>query len=291
MVSGYNHKQKVFLEKILDDLFKFKIDEKRFEILKEQYIRSLKNFNAEQPYQQAIFYLALILTEQAWLKQELIDATECTLKFKKKMRNNFFFIFAVVTVDRLKTFVDDVLSRMHAECFIYGNVNREKAIELTSLIEQKLKKTNAHILPLLARQLLLKREYKLDGKQYLFETNNEFHKSSCSSLYFQCGAQDDRSNVMVDLITQILSEPCYNALRTKEQLGYIVFCGARKANGANGIRFIVQSTKHPEFVEERIEAFLSSMAVSTIMYSNVFILNVIYSNKKNEGSTYCYVRR
>ena len=79
MVSGYNHKQKVFLEKILDHLFKFEIDEKRFEILKEQYKRSLKNFNAEQPYQQAIYYLALILTEQAWLKKELIDATECKL--------------------------------------------------------------------------------------------------------------------------------------------------------------------------------------------------------------------
>lgn len=79
LVSGYNHKQKVFLEKILDHLFKFEIDEKRFEILKEQYKRSLKNFNAEQPYQQAIYYLALILTEQAWLKQELIDATESKL--------------------------------------------------------------------------------------------------------------------------------------------------------------------------------------------------------------------
>lgn len=170
----------------------------------------------------------------------------------------------MVTVDRLKAFVNDVLSRMHAECFIYGNVNREKAIELTSLIEQKLRKTNAHILPLLARQLLLKREYKLDDKPYLFETDNEFHKSSCSSLYFQCGAQDDRANVMVDLITQILSEPCYHVLRTKEQLGYIVFCGARKANGANGVRFIVQSTKHPEYVEERIELFLESMTVSNI---------------------------
>lgn len=179
--------------------------------------------------------------------------------------NTYYLRFElVVTVDRLKAFVNDVLSRMHAECFIYGNVNREKAIELTSLIEQKLRKTNAHILPLLARQLLLKREYKLDDKPYLFETDNEFHKSSCSSLYFQCGAQDDRANVMVDLITQILSEPCYHVLRTKEQLGYIVFCGARKANGANGVRFIVQSTKHPEYVEERIELFLESMTVSNI---------------------------
>lgn len=109
---------------------------------------------------------------------------------------------------------------------------------------------------------MLKREYKLvTGEKYLFETQNEFHKSSCASVYLQCGPQDDRSNVFIDLVTQILSEPCYNQLRTKEQLGYIVFCGARKANGVHGIRFIVQSAKHPAFVEERIKIFLDNMVV------------------------------
>lgn len=131
------------------------------------------------------------------------------------------------------------------------------------MVEKKLDSTHANVLPLLSRQLMLKREYKLvNGERYLFETENEFHKSSCASVYLQCGPQDDRSNVFIDLVTQILSEPCYNQLRTKEQLGYIVFCGARKANGVHGIRFIVQSTKHPAFVEERIKIFLDNMVVS-----------------------------
>lgn len=61
----------------------------------------------------------------------------------------------------------------------------------------------------------------------------------------QCGVQEDNSNVFIDLVAQILSEPCYNILRTQEQLGYIVFAGVRKANGAKGLRILVQSTKHP----------------------------------------------
>jgi insulysin len=60
-------------------------------------------------------------------------------------------------------------------------------------------------------------------------------------------------------VAQIINEPCYNILRTQEQLGYIVFSGVRKANGAKGLRILVQSTKHPQFVEGRIEKFLSSM--------------------------------
>jgi insulysin len=102
------------------------------------------------------------------------------------------------------------------------------------------------------------------GEHYLFESPNEFHKASCSSLYLQCGVQEDNSNVFIDLVSQILSEPCYNVLRTQEQLGYIVFSGVRKANGAKGLRILVQSTKHPQYVEGRIEKFLGSMVVSLV---------------------------
>ncbi|CRK98493.1 CLUMA_CG011850, isoform A, partial [Clunio marinus] len=242
LINGYSEKQNIFLEAILDKMFNFEVDEKRFGIMCEQYIRGLKNFNAEQPYQLAIYYLAVILTEQAWTKKELVDA------------------MALVTFDRLKTFITDVMSRMHAECFIYGNVNKEKALELSTLVENQLKKTNAYVLPQLSRQLLLKREYKLNEREsYLFECTNEFHKAGCASLYLQCGVQEDNSNVFLDLVSQIMSEPCYNILRTQEQLGYIVFSGVRKANGAKGLRILVQSTKHPEFVESRIENFLNLM--------------------------------
>lgn len=169
----------------------------------------------------------------------------------------------MVTVERLEQYIRDFLSRMHVECLVHGNVNRPKATALASIVEQKLKTTNANTLPLLSRQLLLKREYKLVHQEsYRFITENEFHKSSCAELYLQCGMQSDTANVYIDLVAQILCEPCYNQLRTKEQLGYIVFCASRKANGAQGIRFIVQSARHPIYVEERIESFLDSMTVN-----------------------------
>lgn len=86
MVNSYSHKQDVFLKLVLDKLFGFKIDEKRFEILKEDAIRGLKNFTSEQPYHHAIYYLSLVLTEPAWSKSELLDAMQCKLEFLR-----FFF--------------------------------------------------------------------------------------------------------------------------------------------------------------------------------------------------------
>lgn len=258
----------------MDQLFSFEFCPKRFDIIKEKMFRALKNFNAEQPYQHAVYYLALILTEHAWTKQELIDAV--SRKFwiiisrlagvsKHLHLNGFvrvFFFWAVITVDRLKQYIRDFLSRMHVECLIHGNASKQHAMTLATLVEQKLKTTYADTLPLLSRQLLLKREYKLIMQEsYRFETENEFHKSSCAELYLQCGMQSDTANVFIDLVSQILCEPCYNTLRTKEQLGYIVFCASRKANGAQGIRFIIQSVRPPVYVEERIELFLDSMEV------------------------------
>lgn len=73
-ISGYSQKQNVLLSKVIEQMFDFKFCRKRFDIFKEQLDRSLKNFNTEQPYQHAVYYLALILTEHAWTKQELVDA-------------------------------------------------------------------------------------------------------------------------------------------------------------------------------------------------------------------------
>merc|ERR1712037_299718 len=67
---------------------------------------------------------------------------------------------------------------------------------------------------------------------------------------------------MGELFGQIINEGCYNQLRTQEQLGYIVFSGVRRSNGAQGFRVIVQSERHPEYLDSRIEAFLGSLEKS-----------------------------
>lgn len=88
------------------------------------------------------------------------------------------------------------------------------------------------------------------------------HKSSCTEIYYQTGLQSTESNMLLELLAQIILEPCFNILRTKEQLGYIVFSGVRRTNGAQGLRIIVQSDKHPQYVEKRIDLFMDAMWVS-----------------------------
>ncbi|XP_053988603.1 insulin-degrading enzyme [Hylaeus volcanicus] len=241
-ISGYDDKQHVLLNKIMDKMFSFEVDPKRFEVLKESYIRNLKNFKAEQPYMHTVYYLAVLLSEQVWMKDELLKAT------------------SQVTVERIQQFIPQFLSKVHIECLIHGNVIMSEALETAKLIESKLTSAIPQIIPLLSRQLILYREIRLeDGCHFLFEVDNNLHKNSCTGVYYQTGLQSTQSSMLLDLLAQILSEPCFTTLRTKEQLGYIVFSGVQRTNAAEGLRIIVQSDRHPKYVEQRIDAFLESM--------------------------------
>lgn len=104
------------------------------------------------------------------------------------------------------------------------------------------------------------REVQLaDGSNFVYEVENRLHRSSCTETYLQCSLQSTQSNMVLELFVQIITEPCFNILRTKEQLGYIVFSGIRRSNGVQGLRIIVQSDRHPAYVDQRVEAFLANM--------------------------------
>ncbi|KAH0623624.1 hypothetical protein JD844_006573 [Phrynosoma platyrhinos] len=240
-VKGYNDKQHILLKKIIEKMTTFEIDEKRFEIIKEAYMRSLNNFRAEQPHQHAMYYLRLLMTEVAWTKDELKEALDD------------------VTLPRLKAFISQLLSRLHIEALLHGNITKQAALGIMQMVEDTLIE-HAHTKPLLPSQLVRYREVQLpDRGWFVYQQRNEVHNNCGIEIYYQTDMQSTSENMFLELFCQIISEPCFNTLRTKEQLGYIVFSGPRRANGIQGLRFIIQSEKPPHYLESRVEAFLKTM--------------------------------
>lgn len=239
--KGYNDKLFLLLQKVMEKMTSFEIDPQRFEVLKENYIRGLKNFRAEQPHQHAIYYTAVLTSETMWTKEELLDATE------------------EVTIDRLKQFIPQLLSYVYLEILCFGNLSRKETMDVGEMVENTLR-ANSKSKPLLLSQRKQIREVKLpDGCSFVYKKNNEVHNSSSLEMYYQTGEQDTESNMILELFCQIISEPCFDQLRTKEQLGYIVFSGIRRSSGVQGLRIIVQSDKDPIYVENRIEIFLQNV--------------------------------
>jgi len=239
-IKGYCDKQKVLLEKIMEKLTTYKVNEKRFEILRESYTRGLKNFDAEQPHQHAIYYNSVVLSEKIWHKQELLSCLDN------------------LTVEEFRLFIPQLLANLKLECLVYGNSTAQEARQLYNFVSDTLRdKCNTR--SLLPSQIMKEREVQLTDPHCIYRTGNSFHKTNGIEVYYQCGVQNTRSNMLLELLTQIIKESCYDQLRTKEQLGYIVFSGIRRSNGVQGLRIIVQSDKQPDFVEERIEVFITSL--------------------------------
>lgn len=91
---------------------------------------------------------------------------------------------------------------------------------------------------------------------------NQNEPNSALTYFVHLGdANDPPLRVKTALLTQLLSEPAFNVLRTQEQLGYIVHCSqlvlARDCQ--TGVKVVVQSERAPAYLEERVEAFLESM--------------------------------
>ena len=60
------------------------------------------------------------------------------------------------------------------------------------------------------------------------------------------------------LLLHMMREPTFDELRTKQQLGYIVFVTRWHSRGTIGLRFLLQSEKEPMYLESRVDAFLES---------------------------------
>uniref|UniRef100_A0A131YUM3 Insulin-degrading enzyme n=1 Tax=Rhipicephalus appendiculatus TaxID=34631 RepID=A0A131YUM3_RHIAP len=237
-IRGYNDKQHVLLSKIMDKLTNFVVDQQRFDILKESYIRGLKNFSAEQPHQHAVYYTYMLLAQKVWSHGEMLEATE------------------ELTRESVQDMIPKLLSRMHIECLMHGNLSHQHALELVGIVERSLQ-ASVGTKSLLPSELVGHREHQLlERGEYIYEQVNEVHHTSSIQTYFQCGPQETRANMLVELLCQLITEPCYNILRTQEQLGYLVASGPRRSNGVQGIRIIVQSDRPPLFLDSRIEAFL-----------------------------------
>ncbi|XP_071494745.1 insulin-degrading enzyme-like [Diadema antillarum] len=240
-VSGYSDKMSLLLQRIFEKMTTFVIDEKRFDVIRETYSRMLNNFHAEQPHRHAVYYTSILMAEYAWTKAEMAQCMD------------------EVTTERMQSYIPQLLSKIHIEALFHGNMTQEMASSSMETLEGILK-ANTGSRPLLPGQLKRHREIQLpDGCYYTYHRNNEVHNSSGIEIYYQTDIQATKNNMLLELFCQIVSEPCFNMLRTKEQLGYLVFSGVRRSNGVQGLRFIIQSERAPAYLDSRIEAFLASM--------------------------------
>lgn len=75
------------------------------------------------------------------------------------------------------------------------------------------------------------------------ELDDKSNDNSATLSYYQVGQfpQDYKKSVCLQVLCQYLREPFFDDLRTKQQLGYVVFSGYTKQQDTEGVIFMVQS--------------------------------------------------
>ncbi|KAI1854932.1 hypothetical protein JX265_002571 [Neoarthrinium moseri] len=237
-VAGYNDKLPVLLEQVLLTMRDLDVKDERFDIIKERLTRGYRNWELQQPFTQIGDYVSWLTAEHDYV----VDQLEAELPS--------------ITADDVRHFHKQLMSQMHIEAYVHGNLYKEDALKLTSMVEKILK---PRVLP--KDQLPILRSMIFPpGSNFLYKKTlrDPANVNHCIEYYLHIGSKGDRMiRAKTQLLDQIIHEPAFDQLRTKEQLGYIIFSGLRGCSTTYGFRFIIQSERTSEYLESRIDSFLT----------------------------------
>ncbi|CAF4101838.1 unnamed protein product [Adineta steineri] len=241
-VYGFNHKIKQLLETIIDRMVNIKVNPQRFEIIKEKIKRALQSFRREDPDEMADYGVTYLTAQHQWNIDELLSCIDG------------------ITAHDLDSFITRMLTRFFTDSLMYGNLTKDHALEYMSLIEQKFQEKRFYQ-PLFPSMWFNQRELTLpEGCNYAYTMLNDAHKLHAIEIYLQCFQQTLENNALLELFCHFVQEPCFDQLRTKEQLGYVVSSGTRRSRGGvQGFEVIVQSARKLDHVNQRIELFIDSI--------------------------------
>ncbi|KAK2769677.1 a-pheromone processing metallopeptidase ste23 [Colletotrichum kahawae] len=240
-LGGYNHKLDVLLEKVLATMRNLEMKYERFIVISERLNRDYSNRELEEPFHQVSAYTASLNSERNYVVEEYLAG------------------LSNITAEDVCQFKKHILSQVHIESYVLGNLYKDDALKLTNMIEKILEPRELpnHQWPVI-RSLVLPAGSNYIYKKTLKDTANINH---CIEMWLYIGDESDRmKRARTLLLGQMIPEPAFDQLRTKEQLGYIVFSGYLSFSTTCGFCFTIQSEKNPGYLEWRIEEFLKSFS-------------------------------
>ena len=245
--SGYSDKLDVFAARILKELKSYRPTLKTFDRFKDILMRDALAWKSQQPYQHAGYFAGLYSETLQFSNKEMVDA------------------IARSKVSDLDEFLSSVLRSSFGTALVVGNYDRDRTNKLVDLVDATF---NFDALPLKKRSRRRCGLYNLptcvDDKKicpvgYRLKNiePNENDDNSASTFYFQVPSRAIEDYMMLELLAEVIDQPFYDDLRTKQQLGYIVGSGGKNREGVLSLALTAQSNiVDGEELTNRIETFL-----------------------------------
>lgn len=242
LIGGFNDKLMNLVEIVVKALFSTPIDPSRFAVIKQDMLRECRN-SIMKPAHKAKHLRLQVLERLSFPLDQMISTLDNT------------------TVEDLSSFTTEALwnSRAMVRCFAHGNITPATAALTLQLVENQIERVTSPLaftemchqlvneIPQTLSGLLLNEPSELDG-----EVNTHVE------LYYQIGGYDLKSLAYADLLHQLMEEPLFDTLRTKQELGYDVSCIVRMTHGILGYGVMVQSSLFSaEYIADCIDRFMA----------------------------------
>ncbi len=229
-VGGYQDKQLILLDKVLDALLTTSIRADKFAQYKTSLIREWQNSLKDKPFTQAFGALQDVLRTGRWPRVVLAHALQ------------------EVDLAQMHRFQADKLSAISVQGLQHGNINKTDLDALGSLLQARL--------PISDHALIRARTIDIESPLRLQLTVD--HDDSSMVLHLQDEDDSFPSRAKSALTAQLLHNAYFRELRTEQQLGYVVSANNRPVVQRAGISFVVQSpVASAAHLEEATRTFLT----------------------------------
>uniref|UniRef100_M4C3C9 Coenzyme PQQ synthesis protein F-like C-terminal lobe domain-containing protein n=1 Tax=Hyaloperonospora arabidopsidis (strain Emoy2) TaxID=559515 RepID=M4C3C9_HYAAE len=166
----------------------------------------------------------------------------------------------VITVESVQNFASSQLwaGKTGLASFVHGNTSHAVALELIANVEKQLQEVSV---PLLVRdyprRLISIIPQTPMGFLLKERSENKSETNTQVELYYQIGPLTLRTLAYADLLHQLMGEPLFDTLRTKQELGYDISCTVRVTNGILGFGVMVQSSLFgAEYISTCVDQFM-----------------------------------
>ena len=229
LLQGYSEKQFVLIERVLAKLASTKVDQKRFDALKEELLKELANKKFDKPYQQAGRRLKEELISSVWPVEAVADA------------------LVNIEPDDLLNWRSNKLAKVSLEALFVGNIDRVQVSQIIEHYETVFNSTKKSKKELEISELSSAKEIKLVLD----------HDDAALFLYVQAEGDELTDRAKTYLLHHLISPGFFSSLRTDQQLGYVVAAVNSTIKRRGGLGFIIQSpVAGPNYLRSRITNYL-----------------------------------
>jgi insulysin len=147
-----------------------------------------------------------------------------------------------ISLEDYRDFVMSFRSQLYIEALIQGNFTTNDSKNLMKFLI-----SCWDYIPLPFEQRFMQKSLRLPSNSHVqLVLPNHDPSSSCTSItdYYQFSVADPREQVLTELLTDLMSEPCFDSLRTNKQLGYTVYVSCHNYSNVSGFSINLTTQEH-----------------------------------------------